>query len=143
MTPRTGQPAAPADVDSVRAIVRDVEAGFNDNDWALSVAHVAADAVLVSAMGTRLAGRPAVEEAMRAGLSSGPLGDATAHYRVTDVTALAPDVLVASKDAWSTDAAADAGEPPEMRALYVLARRQGRWWIARRQNTLVAAPPAG
>jgi hypothetical protein len=67
------------------------------------------------------------------------LRDATAHYRISDIELVAPDVAVLHKEAWSTEAAADAGEPAEMNALYVMVRRDGRWWVLRRQNTLVVA----
>jgi uncharacterized protein (TIGR02246 family) len=138
MGPTSTTPPAPLDVDAVHAIVQDAEDGFNRNDWELSVAHVACDAVVVTAMGDVWAGRDAIAAANRDGLT-GFLKDATAHYRVTDVRCLGSDVIVANKDAWSNAAAAAVGSPPEMRALYVLARRDGRWWIVRRQNTLVPA----
>jgi uncharacterized protein (TIGR02246 family) len=126
-----------ADLAAITQVVKDVEDGFNANDPDLLTAHVAEDAVVVDVRGTLLRGRAAVDEASRAGLA-GPLREATAHYRVSDVAAVAPGVVVAQKSAWSTPAAADAGAPPEMRALYVLVQRDGRWWIVRRQNTLVA-----
>ncbi|HEX7352079.1 hypothetical protein, partial [Brachybacterium sp.] len=68
----------------------------------------------------------------------GPLRTATAHYRLSDVALVAPDVAVAHKSAWSTVEEADGGAPPAMNAHYVFVRREGRWWILRRQNTLVA-----
>ena len=134
-------PAATAigaeDEAAIRAIVADVEAGFNDNDADLLLRHVAEDALIVNAVGHVLRGGDAIEASTRAGLA-GPLRDARAHYRVTDIELLAPDVAVAHKSAWATAEAADSGAPPEMNALYVLVRRDGRWFIARRQNTLVA-----
>jgi len=145
--PQLGRPLAPEDEAALRRIVRDVEDGFNRNDPALLGAQLAADAVVATALGTFIAGRVAIDEANRAGLA-GFLRDATAHYEVSDAVGLAPDVAVAQKRAWSTPEAAEAGEPPEMIALYVFVRRYDRWWIARRQNTLVAGaapdrwPPA-
>jgi uncharacterized protein (TIGR02246 family) len=126
-----------ADLAAITQVVKDVEDGFNANDPDLLTAHVAEDAVVVNARGAVLRGRAAVDEANRVGLA-GPLREATAHYRVSDVAAVAPGVVVATKSAWSTPEAADAGAAPEMLALYVLVQRDGRWWIVRRQNTLVA-----
>ena len=127
-----------ADVAAIHRVVQDVEDGFNRNDPDLLTAHVAEDAVVVDARGAVLRGRAAVHEANRAGLR-GALRAATAHYRLSDVAAVAPGVAVAHKSAWSTAGAAAAGGAPEMNALYVLVQRDGRWWIARRQNTLVVA----
>ncbi|GAA3398331.1 YybH family protein [Cryptosporangium minutisporangium] len=135
--PRLTHPLDPEDEAALRRIVRDVEDGFNRNDPALLSAHIAEDAVIGTARGTWATGRAAIDEANQAVLT-GFLRDATAYYEFSDAVALAPDVAVAQKRAWSTRDAADAGEPPEMIALYVFVRRDGRWWIARRQNTLVA-----
>lgn len=123
---------------AIRGIIADVETGFNTNDVDLLVRHFAPDSIAVDARGVVLRGGDEIARATRDALASGPLRDATAHYRLTDVTLLAPDIAVAHKSAWSTSAAADGGAPPEMTALYVLARRDGRWRIVRRQNTLVA-----
>ena len=139
--PLISQPLPPEDEAAIRRIVHDVEDGFNQNDPALLSAHMAEDCVVGNALGTWMTGRPAIDEANRAGLA-GFLRKATAHYEVFGAVALAPDVAVAQKRAWSTPEAAGAGEPPEMIALYVFVRRHGRGWIARRQNTLVAGVAA-
>ena len=132
--------SSPLDADdeaAIRRIVQDVEDGFNRNEPELLSVHMAQDAVVGNVLGIWLDGWAAIDEANHKGLA-GPLRDATAHYEVFGAVALAPDVAVAQKRAWSTRAAAEAGEAPEMVALYVFVRRDGRWWIARRQNTLVA-----
>ncbi|EGD53656.1 YybH family protein [Gordonia neofelifaecis] len=126
-----------ADRDALRAIVADVERGFNTNDPDLMNKHVADDAVIVNAVGSVLRGRSEIDEAARAALANGVLREANAHYRLSDIASVAPDVAVAQKSAWSTPEAADSGQAPEMNALYVFVKRGGRWWIARRQNTLV------
>ena len=127
-----------ADEDALRDIISTIELGFNTNDADLLVRDIAEDALVVNAVGAVLRGREAILEATRAGLASPYLRDATAHYRVSDMELIAPDVGVLHKEAWATEAAADAGEPAEMNALYVMVRRDGRWWVLRRQNTLVA-----
>ena len=130
----------PSDTDeaAVRAIIRDVEKGFNDNDPELSTAHFARNATAVAVNGREIGGLAALVEAHEAGLR-GPLRDATAHYKVEEVLFLGPDAAIAHKYAWSTADAAAEGQQPEMIALYVFARRDGRWWIIARQNTLVAS----
>jgi uncharacterized protein (TIGR02246 family) len=128
-----------ADAESLRQIVGDVESGFNANDPEPMVRHLAADALVVTALGVVLRGRDEIDRATRASLAAGPLRHASAYYRLGDITSLSPDVAVAHKEAWATPAAAESGKAPEMTALYVFARRGGRWWIVRRQNTLVHA----
>lgn len=126
-----------SDIEDIERVVADVERGFNTNDAALMNAHVAPDATMVSAMGVRLVGRDAVMAASEAGLA-GPLRDQYARYEVRDVRFLRPDVALAYKEAYATEA---DGTPIDldhaMNALYVLVKEDGRWWIAARQNTLV------
>ncbi|GAA0980278.1 hypothetical protein GCM10009555_046410 [Acrocarpospora macrocephala] len=130
-------PFGPEDVAALHAIVRDVQEGFNTNDAELMTAHFASDALVVNALGKVHRGRDEIVESSRAGLAAGFLHEATAYYRLGDIVPLADDVATATKDAWPTEEAARAGGPPEMRALYVFQRRDGRWLIARRSNTLV------
>lgn len=128
-----------ADAAALRSIVANVELGFNQNDIELLLQDFAPDARIVNAIGTELVGREQIEASTRAGLSRAHLRDSTAFYRLHGLAMLAPDVAVAHKRAWSTEAAAERGEAPEMTALYVFTRRERRWWIIRRQNTLVPA----
>ena len=102
-----------ADEAAIRGIIGDVEAGFNTNDVELSTRHFADDALATSALGAVNRGLPALVAAHRAGLA-GPLRDATAHYRVVDVTAVGPVVAVGLKQGWTAVAGADAGAPPQM-----------------------------
>jgi len=127
------------DAATLRDIVANVERGFNENDAELLIRDIAPDARIVNAVGAELIGREEIETSTRKALLRAHLRDATAHYRLDGIALLAPDVAVAHKRAWSTAEAADRGDAPEMTALYVFARRDGRWWILRRQNTLVAA----
>ncbi|WP_293696912.1 SgcJ/EcaC family oxidoreductase [uncultured Agrococcus sp.] len=113
-----------ADEAAIHSIVADIEQGFNGNDPQPLVRHLASDALIVNPLGTVMRGPEEVEFSVRA-LLAGPLRNTTAHYRLTDVTLLAPGVAVAHKSAWSSRQAADAGEPPEMNALYVFVKRQG------------------
>ncbi|WP_347597175.1 SgcJ/EcaC family oxidoreductase [Acrocarpospora sp. B8E8] len=132
-------PFGPEDIAALHAIVRDVQEGFNANDAELMTAHFASDALVVNALGKVHRGRDEIVESSRAGLAAGFLREATAYYRLGDIVPLTDDVVTATKDAWPTEEAARAGGHPEMRALYVFVRREGRWLIARRSNTLVPA----
>ena len=129
---------SPADVEAIRGIVRDIQDGFNNNDAALMNAHMADDAVVVNARGAVLNGRRAIEKATEDSLADGYLRDSTAYYELTDVMALATDVITARKNAWSTRENSQDGIPPEMNALYIFVRRANRWVVWRRQNTLIA-----
>jgi uncharacterized protein (TIGR02246 family) len=122
---------------AIRAIVADVEQGFNTNDAALMNRHLADDATVVDAVGREHRGRAAIDAASEAGLA-GPLADQRARYLVTAVTFVRPDVALAHKRAWAIDPEGrdiDAGHA--MVALYVLTEEDGRWWVRARQNTLV------
>jgi uncharacterized protein (TIGR02246 family) len=129
-----------ADVEAIRAVIGDIEKGFNDNDAELLVEHYAQNASAVAVSGAQIDGRAAMLEVSRAGLA-GPLRDERARYELADVVFVRPDVAVAHKHAQAIDA---AGEPVDvghaMSALYVLVRDAGRWWVVARQNTLVAKP---
>lgn len=72
-------------------------------------------------------------------LAAGYLNESTAYYELTDVVALSPDVITSRKNTWSTKQDADDGNPPEMNALYIFVKRDGRWLIWRRQNTIVSS----
>lgn len=139
MTQQSDRIVAPetADLNAIRRIIIDVQEGFNNNDPVQMNSHLVDDAVVVNARGAVLEGRRAIEESTKDGLASGFLRDATAYYELVDVTLLAQDVIGARKNAWSTSEDARDGRPPEMNALYVFVRREGRWAIWRRQNTLV------
>ncbi|TQF74724.1 SgcJ/EcaC family oxidoreductase [Rhodococcus spelaei] len=125
------------ELNAIRAIINDVQEGFNNNDAKLMNAHLAEDAVVVNARGAVLAGRSAIEKATEEGLAAGFLSDATAYYELTDAALLSPDTIAARKNAWSTRKDAEDGNPPEMNALYIFVRRADRWLIWRRQNTVV------
>lgn len=122
---------------SIRGIVADIEQGFNSNDPELLARHIAEDAMIINPLGTVMRGPAAVEQSARETLIGGPLTEARAHYRLTEISLLAPGVAVAQKNAWDTPAEADDGAPPQMIALYVFIHRYDRWWISRRQNTKV------
>jgi uncharacterized protein (TIGR02246 family) len=128
------------DIAAIRAVIADIEAGFNTKDAERSVAHFADDATAVSVGGNLVAGRNALLEAHRSGYA-GPLRDQYARYELGEITFLRPDVAIAHKRARAV--AADGAEidlDHAMIALYVFVRNDGRWQVAARQNTLVRQP---
>src|SRR3712207_2251654 len=88
-------------------VAADIEAGFNDNDAELSVAHFAENATAVNVAGLRVFGVEALLEANRAGLA-GLLRDQHARYELGEITFLRPDVAIAHKYARAVSA---DGEP--------------------------------
>ncbi|MGY1690752.1 SgcJ/EcaC family oxidoreductase [Geodermatophilus sp. SYSU D01105] len=131
-----------ADRDQWAAVIADIERGSNTKDPVLSVTHFLPEAWTVTVAGSEAEGREALLEAHRRGLS-GPLRDQYARYDyarydVVRVALPAPDVAVLQEHARVTDA---DGRPLDvghaMTALYVFVRRDGRWQVLARQNTLV------
>lgn len=135
---RNGHPAA-EDEAAILEIVADIELAFNSKDPDGLVRHISEDAVVVNPLGHVMRGREEVLTSVTPLMNEGPLAEATAHYRLTDLTMLSPEVAVGHKSAWSSAEQAEDGEHPEMNALYVFLRRGGRWRVVRRQNTLVSA----
>ncbi|UYM06392.1 SgcJ/EcaC family oxidoreductase [Solicola gregarius] len=128
------------DVAAVRQVVADIETAFNTNDAVLMNAHFAADATATNAVGQRVRGIEALDDAARSGLD-GFLRDQYVRYEIADVSFPRPDTAIVHKLATATD---EHGAPiavgHEMIAMYVLVKEAGRWWIAARANTLVPRP---
>lgn len=128
------------DIAAIRAVIADIEAGFNEKDAERSVAHFGDEATDVSVAGVLIAGRDALLAAHRTGYA-GPLRDQFARYELGDITFLRPDVAIAHKHA---RAVTPDGEPIDLEhtmiALYVFVRNGGRWQVAARQNTLARRP---
>ena len=128
------------DVNALRAIIADVQRGFNDNDPELLVAHFAEDGTAVNVMGALLEGR---ESMLRF-----PAGSCwPAHSRMSELattSGISPSSPRMSRSrtrrrARSTQSGADIDDRDTMIALYVFVRREDRWLIAARQNTLIAS----
>jgi uncharacterized protein (TIGR02246 family) len=119
------------DIAAIRAVIADIEAGFNTDDAERSVAHFTEDASTVSAAGALVTGRAALLAAHRAGDGQ------RARYELGEITFPRPDVALAHKRARAVGA---DGTPLDldhtMIALYVFVRDDGRWRVAARQDTL-------
>jgi len=133
-----------SDLAEIERLITDIETGFNTNDADLAVEHFTQNATAVSVAGVLVTGRDALTEVHRSQFA-GPLSDQHARYALGDIAFLRPDVAVAHKLAWATDAEGELVDVDHaMIAVYVFVREDGRWWVAARQNTLVpsaAAPP--
>lgn len=135
-------PAAPGPADraAIAAVVAEAERAFGTADPDLLVASMAADVVVVGADGARVCGRDAVLARARAGFA-GPWRGQHARYVPARIGVAGPDVAIVHTDAHATDA---DGTPRDvghsMATLWVLARRDGRWWVVARQDTLVSPP---
>src|SRR5690349_13848474 len=133
-----GRDGRAEDLRQIARIVTDTETAFNTHDADLLVAHFAADVTTVGVTGAVLRGRDEALETSRR-LFAGPLADQYARYEVDEVRFLGDDVALVRKLATATDAeGVDLDLDHTMVAHYVLARRDGRWWVALRQNTLIA-----
>jgi uncharacterized protein (TIGR02246 family) len=125
-----------ADLDALRQVIADIEAGFNTNDASLGVEHFAANGTVVNAVGTKLIGWDALLDAHQKGYAH---NDEYVSYTLADVTFLRPDVAIAHKHAVEADAeGALVSDEVAMVALYVFVKEEGRWWIAARANVLTA-----
>jgi len=125
------------DARAIRQLVADVETAMNTNDAALAVRHFAANAWAVGVTGARIVGHEALLEAHEKAFA-GFLRNEYARYSLEDITFLNPDVAIAHARAQAADADGNpVGPDPAMVALYVFAKRNGRWWVVARQNTLV------
>lgn len=130
------------DLTALKDIITDIETGVNTNDVDLATKHFTDDATAVSVTGAHIEGLEAIVAAHREAFA-GFLRDQHARYELGPVRFLGPDVAVAHKRAWATDAdggSIDVGHA--MVALYVFVRDGDGWKVAARQNTLVT-PPTG
>jgi uncharacterized protein (TIGR02246 family) len=125
------------DIVAIRALVTDVETGFNTNDAELMTRPFLRNGIAVGVNGMEVRGLDQMLEVSRAALGSF-LRDQHARYELGEITFLRRDVAIAHKRAFATRAdgsEVDVGHA--MVALYVFVREGDRWWVAARQNTLV------
>lgn len=140
--PTLNQPAAADDAeDAVRHLIERLQAGLDHSDADRYDSMFAADLLWGSPYGAVLAGYEQLN-AIHRRLMRNPTVSPS-RYEVVQTLAPAPDVVIAHVRRQSRPAAPDAGPGgfSEM-AMYVLVRRDGRWWLAGGQNTVIADPPA-
>jgi uncharacterized protein (TIGR02246 family) len=123
------------DEPAIRALVQTATEAQNDPDVFIPL-H-APDAVIVNFFGRRVLGRDALEQAMRAALSS-PLKDVRTEVEIVDLRPVSDSVALVSCIKTVHDERGDGADdlPASVGALtYVMTRIDGAWKIASAQTT--------
>jgi uncharacterized protein (TIGR02246 family) len=145
----SGDAAARDAAEAVTRLVAELQAGIDQGDADQYNRHFAADVLWGSPFGATVQGYERLH-AIHSRLMPERRGGPSSRYEIDTVLSPAPDVAVAhvrrvalAPDGTPLTPASDlTGAFSEM-ALYVLIRRNGRWWLAAGQNTPVRpAPPA-
>ena len=131
---------------AVDALVVELQAGIDAGDAEVYNAHFADDVLWGSPYGATVTGYEtlhAVHRRLFAAAVAGP----RSRYEKVAVSAPAADVAVAHvrRTALMSDGTpvpAEQDAPFSEMALYVLVRRDGVWWLAAGQNTIVRPTPA-
>ena len=137
---------------AVAALVAELQEGIDARDAGVYNRHFAADVLWGSPFGATVEGYARLH-AIHVRLNQEQRGGPASRYEVAGVLSPAPDVILAQvrRVALGADGAPVPPRPPgangsgrfsEM-ALYVLVRRDGEWWLAAGQNTIVLPPPGG
>ncbi|MCT7656891.1 SgcJ/EcaC family oxidoreductase [Mycobacterium deserti] len=131
---------------AVDAFVAELQAGVDTGDAIVYNAHVADDVMWGSPYGATVGGYDtlhAIHRRLFAAAVAGP----RSRYEKVAVNAPAPDVAVAQvrRTALTSDGTPipiEQDSPFSEMALYVLVRRDGQWWLAAGQNTIIRPTPA-
>jgi uncharacterized protein (TIGR02246 family) len=142
-----GGAAAESAAAAVASLVEDLQRGWDDRDAEITDGQLADDVVWGSPFGATVEGYDELH-AIHEHLKQQARGGRDTRFEIVNVLAPAPDVAVAQVRRVALDASGHeipptdevAGAFSEM-ALYVLVRRDGRWWLAAGQNTIIRPPP--
>jgi uncharacterized protein (TIGR02246 family) len=133
---------------AVAHLVEELQAGWDDNDADLSNRHFADDILWGSPFGATVQGYEQLH-AIHVRLKQQGMGGPSTRYEVVQVQAPAPDVAMAhvrrvalGPDGQPLQATAEINGPFSEMALYVLVKRDGTWWLAAGQNTVLRPKPA-
>jgi uncharacterized protein (TIGR02246 family) len=135
---------------AVAALLAELQQGLNDRDADVYNRHFAADVRWGSPFGMTVEGYEPLH-AIHLRINRSGRGGPASRYEVATVLSPTPDVIVTQvrRVALGPDGEPLPPRPPgadgsgafsEM-AMYVLVRRDGQWWLAAGQNTLVLPPP--
>ena len=135
---------------AVAALVAELQQGLDERDADVYNRHFAADVRWGSPFGATVEGYGTLH-AIHQHINRSGRGGPASRYEVATVLSPAPDVIVTQvrRVALGPDGGPLPPGPPgadgsgafsEM-AMYVLVRRDGQWWLAAGQNTLVLPPP--
>jgi uncharacterized protein (TIGR02246 family) len=133
--------------DAVDRFVAGLQAGIDSADAELYNADFSDDVMWGSPYGATVSGYDALHSIHRGMFDHGvAVAGASSRYETVHVIAPAPDVAIAQVRRVALDAdgepipIADPSVFSEM-AMYVLVRRDGKWWLAAGQNTPVRPKP--
>jgi uncharacterized protein (TIGR02246 family) len=135
---------------AVAALVVELQQGLDDRDAGVYNRHFAADVLWGSPFGMTVEGYEPLH-AIHVRINREQRGGPSSRYEVATVLSPAPDVIVTQvrRVALGPDGepapprapgADPAGGFSEM-AMYVLVRRDGQWWLAAGQNTVIQPVP--
>ncbi|KAF0809294.1 hypothetical protein A167_01886 [Alcanivorax sp. S71-1-4] len=130
------------DTQELTQFVLEMEQAFNRKDAERVCRDVTRDAVWVDPAGVVLEGWYRIFEA-RKSLFDGPLRELRARYSIEHIRFPAPDAALVHLVQEPLD---QRGQPLSgaraCRSLYVMVRRDGRWWLSAVQNTELPTPQA-
>jgi uncharacterized protein (TIGR02246 family) len=133
--------------EAVAHLVQELQAGWDDDDADLSNRHFADDILWGSPFGATLQGYEQLH-AIHLRLKQQGMGGPSSRYEIVQVQAPAPDVAVAhvrrvalDPDGQPLEPTAEVSGPFSEMALYVLVKRDGAWWLAAGQNTILRPKP--
>jgi uncharacterized protein (TIGR02246 family) len=132
--------------EAVSQLIVELQSGWDDHDADLTDRSLAGDVLWGSPFGATLQGYDELHD-IHIQLKRQGMGGASSRYELVRTLAPTPDVVLAQvqRQALSDDAeaiaptaqGAGASAFSEM-ALYVLVKRDGRWWLAAGQNTPIS-----
>jgi uncharacterized protein (TIGR02246 family) len=132
--PRLHQPSYQGDADeAVRLLVDRLQAGLDTGDADRFDSLFAADVLWGSPYGQVVAGYAPLNRAHHSIMQAPTVG--TSRYEVVQICAPAPDLVLAQVRRRALSASEPDRPTFSEMALYVLLRRQGRWWLTAGQNT--------
>jgi len=142
--PATGRPRLhqPSDADTadeaVRLLLDRLQTGGETGNADRFDSLFADDVLWGSPYGQVLTGYAPLNQVHRSMMAAPPVG--ASRYEVVQTCAPTPDVVLTHVRRRSLAAAPGGPDFSEM-ALYVLIRRNGQWWLAAGQNTLIREKP--
>jgi uncharacterized protein (TIGR02246 family) len=140
--------AAREGADAVAGFVAELQAGWDQHDASTTDKSLADDVIWGSPFGASLQGYEELHR-IHVRLKEQGAGGAASAFEVVRVLSPTPDVVIAQVRRNALDPAGRRLEPTDdttgafsEMAMYVLAKREGSWWLAAGQNTPIRPAPA-